>query len=314
MTDLTPIDPNPVTEPPLKPVGRGQLIVILTVLTLVNIVNVMDRSLLSVLAEPIKHEFGLSDTQIGLLAGLAFAVVYGLVALPISRIADRGLYRSVIMVSLAVWSGLTALGGLSQNFWQLGAMRVGVAAGEAGLNPASHALISRLWSPERRGSAIAVFSLGVPLGAAAGAILAGTVAQAHGWRAAFFVIGPIGMAVLPLLFLLPRFKVAPNVRGPIAWGSAFSLLRHPIYLKVWLACALASMFSFGCNAFAGPFFMRVHGMALSEIGMTLALTAVFGVGAGAFAGGLIFDAVKRRCRETNSSPPPWLWSRRLALR
>ncbi len=281
-------------QAPLTPVGRLHLMLILGILTLINIVNVMDRSLLSVLAEPIKRAFLLSDTQLGFLAGMAYALVYGVLALPISKIADRGFYRPVIMICLAVWSSLTTIGGLSQTFWQLAMMRVGVAAGEAGLTPASHALISRLFTPERRGRAIGFFSLGNPLGAAAGAVLAGLVAGAQGWRMAFFVIGPIGLVLLPLLLILPRFQVAARSRNPVAWGEAFWLLANRTYLKVWIACALASMFSFGGAAFTGPFFARVHHMAIAQIGVVFGATALLGTAAGAFLGGVLFDLVKQR--------------------
>jgi predicted MFS family arabinose efflux permease len=288
------LHPEPSGEGPVTPVSRARLAGVLLVLTLINVVNVMDRSLISVLAEPIKRAFALSDTQLGILAGLAFALVYGFLALPVSRIADRGLYRPVIMICLAVWSTLTTLGGFSQSFLQLAALRFGVAAGEAGLNPASHALISKLYPPERRGMAIGVFSLGVPIGVAAGAILAGTIAGAHGWRAAFLVIGPIGLLSIPLLLVLPRFHVAPKPKSPVAWGEAFGLLAHPTFLKVWSACALASMFSFGAGAFVGPFYVRVHHMSVAQVGVVFGLTAMIGTGSGAFLGGVVFDAVKRR--------------------
>lgn len=274
--------------------SRLRLAMILAVLTVINVVNVMDRSLLSVLAEPIKREFSLSDTQLGLLAGMAFALVYGFLAIPISRIADRGLYRPVIIACLAFWSCLTTIGGLSQSFGQLALMRFGVAAGEAGLNPASHALISRLFPPTRRGGAIGVFSLGVPVGAAAGAVVAGVVAGAYGWRAAFFVIGPIGLLLLPLLLVLPRFEVGQRARGAVAWGEAFRLLADRTYLKVWIACALASTFSFGCAAFTGPFYVRIHHLTMAQMGAAFGVTALLGTGAGAFLGGVLFDAVRRR--------------------
>lgn len=276
------------------PVERGRLAVILFVLTLVNVVNFMDRSLLPVLAESIKREFALSDTQLGVLSGMAFAVVYGLLALPIALIADRGLYRPVIMVSLTAWSVLTTLGGLSQSFVQLAMMRVGVAAGEAGLNPAAHALISRLWPAQRRGSVIALFSLGVPVGAAAGAILAGVIAQAHGWRAAFFVIGPMGLAMIPLLLVLPKFRPAPAARNLAGLREALGLMRLPAFRNVWIGCALASMFSFSVVAFLGPFYIRIHGMTVAQAGAALGVMAILGNALGALAGGLVFDAVKRR--------------------
>jgi len=281
-------------EGPVYRIGTMRPLLVLAVLTLVNIVNVMDRSLMSVLAEPIRREFHLSDTQLGILTGLAFAVVYGFLAIPVSRIADRGLYRGVIAICLVVWSSLTVLGGLAHTFFQLAATRVGVAAGEGGLNPASHALISRLFSPQRRGTAIGIFSLGVPLGVAGGALLAGFVAQSYGWRAALFAIGPVGFFLLPLLFVLPAFPIRQQVRGSIAWGAALGLLTLRTYRNVWLACALSSMFSFGAGAFAGPAFMRAHHMSLSEIGVIFGATAVLGTGAGAFLGGFLFDAVKRR--------------------
>ena len=274
--------------------SRLRLAAILIVLFLVNIINFMDRSLLSVLAEPIRREFALSDTELGILSGLAFAVVYGLLALPIAMIADRGLYRPVVMTSLAIWSLLTTLGGLSQSFVQLALVRIGVAAGEAGLNPSAHALISRLWPLHRRGSIIALFSLGVPIGGAVGAILAGFIAQTHGWRTAFFVIGPMGLAMLPLLLVLPKFgRAEPTTRSP-AWGETLGLMRLPVFLKVWIGGALASMFSFSIIAFLGPFYIRLHGMNVAQTGVALGMAAIFGNALGALVGGIVFDFVKHR--------------------
>lgn len=274
--------------------SRLRLAVVLAVLTTVNAVNVMDRTILSVLAEPIKREFSLTDTQLGLLTGMAFSVVYGLLALPLSRIADGGLYRGVIVAAVAIWSSLTTLCGLTQSFWQLALMRVGVAGGEAGLTPASHALIARLFPPEIRGRALGIFSLGVPLGAGCGAVLVGAIASAHGWRAAFLVVGPIGLALLPFLLVIPKLEAPPRKASRPSLLEAFELLADRTFFKTWIACALASTFSFGAAAFMAPYFVRVHHLNIAQAGAVLGAISLAGTAAGAFLGGAVFDAVKRR--------------------
>ncbi|HWW11115.1 MAG TPA: MFS transporter, partial [Brevundimonas sp.] len=165
--------------------------VLLAALTLVSIFSQIDRILPYILAESIRTELGLSDTQIGLITGLAFAVCYTLFSLPLARAADRGSPRLVLLACLLIWSLMTGLGGLAGGFTVLALTRLGVAMGEAGGTPSAHALIARRIEPERRGIAIGLFAMGIPLGTMVGFIGGGLIDQAFGWRAAFLGAGAL---------------------------------------------------------------------------------------------------------------------------
>lgn len=269
-------------------------VVVLLFLTLVNIVNFMDRTISLVVGEAIRRDLGLSDGQLGLLQGFAFAAVYCVVAIPLSRLSDRGFHRSVIAGSVLVWSVMTTLGGLAQSFWHLALMRIGVAAGEAGLTPASHSLISRLFTPERRGLAIGIFTLGLPLGIAAGAYLGGLIADSHGWRACFFIIGPIGLLFVPMAFAAVPKVDAARAQDDGLWAGTKLLFRNPAYRCLWMGAATASMFGYALATFFVPLFIRVHGMTAAQVGAIYgAINAVIGV-LGIIAGGVLHDLVARR--------------------
>ena len=179
---------------PLEPGSpRGTLAIL--VLVLVSTVNAIDRQLPFILVDPIKAELGLSDTQVGLMAGLAFAVVYSFAGLPLARLADRGSPRRVLVASLAIWSLATAVTGGAQNFIQLILCRIGVAASEAGSMPAAHALIARTFPTSRRAAIVAAFSLGVPIGSTLGLALGGWINDVANWRTAFFIVGLPGLLI-----------------------------------------------------------------------------------------------------------------------
>src|SRR4029453_10020174 len=174
---------------------------VLGVLVVVYTMNFIDRQILSILLEPIKHDLGLSDTQLGLLTGFAFGVFYATLGVPIARLADRSNRRNLIAVALAVWSGMTAFSGLAQNYVQLLLARIGVGVGEAGCSPSAHSMISVYFAGERRATALGIYSLGIPVGILFGFTLGGLISDTFGWRAAFFVVGVPGL----LLALLLRF-------------------------------------------------------------------------------------------------------------
>jgi predicted MFS family arabinose efflux permease len=178
---------------------------VLVALLLINMLSQIDRILPFILAESIKTDLNLSDTQIGLMTGAAFAVCYTLLSLPLARASDRGSPRFVLVACLVVWSAMTALGGLAAGFLFLAVTRFGVAFGEAGGIPAGHALIARKIRPERRGLAIGLFSMGIPLGTMIGFAAGGALADTLGWRIALIGAGAVGglAAVLALLVIRP---------------------------------------------------------------------------------------------------------------
>ena len=170
------------TVPPLAAPKRRYA---LTVLLVIYILNFLDRQVVNILAEPIKLELGLADWQVGVLTGLAFALFYTFLGLPIARLAERGNRVKIISVAVAIWSLFTMACGLATNFVQLLLARIGVGVGEAGCTPPAHSLISDYAPKEKRASALAFYSLGIPLGSLAGMALGGLIADAYGWRAAF---------------------------------------------------------------------------------------------------------------------------------
>ena len=208
----------------------------LWILLIVYIFNFLDRQIVNILAEPIKADLGLSDTQLGLLAGPAFAVFYALLGIPIARYADKdGTNRvRLIAISLAIWSAMTAVCGLAQNFVQLLLARVGVGVGEAGCTPAAHSLISDSVPVEKRSSAIAFYGLGVPIGSLLGLIIGGVVNDLYGWRIALMMVGAPGILLaLVVLFVMREPRHYPNhfpvtERHEHTLPDGDSLVRHVV--------------------------------------------------------------------------------------
>jgi len=278
----------------------------LVLLMFVYIVNFIDRQVVNIVAEPIKRELGLADWQIGLMSGLAFAVFYTLVGLPIARVAERRNRVIIIAASSVVWSGFTAVCGLAQNYWQLVAARVGVGVGEAGCTPAAHSLIADYVPRERRASALAFYALGAPLGGLVGLLVGGLVADALGWRASFLAAGVPGflLALLLLATLREPRRLVPEARRPNS--STFRetltvLAAKPTYLLVCGGSALSAFLGLGHSAFLASFFLRNHPEDLatlaSSVGLQplgflgLALGVLGGVGGviGSMLGGTLAD-------------------------
>lgn len=275
--------------------GRGLYVVVL--LLAVNVVNFVDRQLPFILIGGIKADLGLTDSQIGLMAGLAFAIVYSFASLPLAHIADRWSPKWVLTASLATWSGMTTLSGLVTNFVQLVLCRVGVAASEAGCTPSAHSLISRVITPDRRALALAIFSLGVPIGSMSGLMLGGWINEVANWRTAFFVIGLPGLVIAWVCSqTLPALR--PNNSSGIQHASFFTTFRFLFTLRSFRYMAAASSLyacgSYAINVFAPAFLMRVHDLSSSQAGLRMGI--VFGVGGllGTFLGGVLGDRLGRR--------------------
>jgi predicted MFS family arabinose efflux permease len=265
-------------------------------LTIVYAFNFIDRQILVILQEPIKADMGLSDAQLGLLTGFAFALVYVTAGIPIAWWADRGNRRNIVSLALAVWSGMTALSGFVQNYAQLLAARVGVGIGEAGGSPPAHSMISDYFQPERRGTALSFYSMGIYFGILIGFALGGIIAQSFGWRTAFLVVGLPGV----LFAVVLRFTVKEPRRG--RWESqesaatrptmreTLALLRHrPSFWYIALGCALTSYVAYGNGNFFPSFLIRSHGLSLSQVGIILALVAGIAGAIGTFLGGYLSD-------------------------
>ena len=205
---------------------------VLVMLTIVYGFNFIDRQILVILQEPIKQEMGLSDAQLGLLSGFTFAVIYVTAGIPIAYLADRSNRRNIIALALTVWSGMTALSGLAQNYAQLLLARIGVGLGEAGGSPPAHSMISDYFPPERRATALSFYSTGIYVGVLMGYAFGGLLAATFGWRTAFLVVGLPGIALAALLLLLVReprrgrWDGNGGVPEQASLAETLALLRH----------------------------------------------------------------------------------------
>jgi len=276
---------------------------VLGILLVVYVFNFIDRQILSILLEPIRQDLKLSDTQLGFLSGVAFAIFYATLGIPIARLADRSSRVNVISWSLAAWSVMTAFCGLAMNFWQLMLGRIGVAVGEAGASPASHSLISDYFVPETRASAMGIYAMGVPIGTLIGLLAGGWLVHFFDWRTAFIVVGLPGV----LMAIIVRMTVKEPPRGnseaimkeqdPVPLKEAIAFLwARPSFRHVVLAVAFHAFVSYGYNGWLPAFFARSYGMGSAEIGSWLApLIGIF-AGLGTFSGGYIADYFARRDR------------------
>lgn len=279
--------------------ARGRLRYSLGLLSLIYMLNFVDRQIVNILAEPIKRDLGLSDTQLGLLTGLAFALFYTVVGLPIARLSDRINRSKVIAVSTLLWSLMTALCGLTQSFAQILLARVGVGVGEAGCTPAAHSLISDYVVSERRASALSIYSLGVPFGTLVGMAFGGWIGEFYGWRMAFILAGLPGIAVGIIAWLtLPEPRsTMPMTKAenlPSFSVATRELARNPVVRGLTLGASLLALLGYGQAAFLGSFFVRVHGMPLNELGLYLGLVLGLSGAAGTWIGGALVD------RDTNA--------------
>ena len=273
---------------------------VLGVLFVVYLSNHIDRQILSILIEPIKAEFGASDTMMGFLTGPAFALFFALAGLPLARLADRGTRRTLIAVCAAVWSGLTALSGQAASYAQLALLRVGVGVGEAGCSPAAHSLISDYFPPERRGRALGLYTAGATAGAAFGLLVGGWVYHLFGWRTSFVAVGLPGL----LLALLVYFTVREPPRGrwdreasveQLPTGQALLLLwTQRSYLHAQLGGSLHAAAVWGMSVWVVPFFMRVHGLELATTTTLLGIVMVVAGIPGIYLGGWASDRLIRQ--------------------
>jgi predicted MFS family arabinose efflux permease len=273
-------------------VGGWRLFAIFTALLLINAFSQIDRILPFILAESIKTDLGLSDTQMGLLTGLAFAVCYSLLSLPLARASDRGSPRFVLVSCILLWSAMTALGGLAASFLLLALTRFGVAFGEAGAVPAGHALIARTIRPERRGLAIGLFAMGIPLGTMVGFAAGGAIGDTLGWRTAMIGAGAIGGLIAALTFLVagptpPRERTAGNSESFLR--SSRRLLASPAFRWLFIAAIFLGFAAAPFYAFSAPFLIRTHGFSASEVGLAFGLPqGLMGI-IGTLLGGRWFD-------------------------
>jgi MFS family permease len=278
--------PAPPASPLIAPVSTAYRRYALWVLLIIYTLNFLDRQVVNILAEPIKQELGLADWQLGMMTGLAFAIFYTVLGIPIARMAERKNRPVIIGVSVAAWSFFTVLCGFAQNFWQLILARIGVGVGEAGCTPPAHSLITDYVPREKRASAIAFYSIGTPLGTLVGMAMGGVIADAYGWRVAFMVAGAPGVlfALIAALTLVePRKQLAADLAAraaqPISFGAALAvLMAKKTFWLVAFAAAIKAFIGYGQAPFTASFFFRNHTAELAQ------LAGMFGLKSAGFLG------------------------------
>lgn len=282
--------------------SRTYLRYALAILLLANLVNYMDRMIMSVVMEQVKHEFALSDTQVGLLAGFAFSLLYGTMGVFIARLADRHNRIRIIAVSMLVWSVITSVTGAVQNFWQLFVARIGVGIGEAGVIPVANALIADYFSRARRSAALAVFSAGATLGMMSGLALGGWAAGIYGWRWAFVIAGipgvPLAVLVWKTLREPPRGMsdgaVVPS--GPPAplFETLRTLLTIKTYVHIVIAACFVNFIRFGVVQWMPTFIIRRFELEVAQVGLFFGTALGLGSAAGTVLGGIVASHLAQR--------------------
>ena len=274
---------------------------VLGVLLVVYTFNFIDRQILSILMESIKRDLQLSDQSLGFLSGFAFAAFYATLGIPMALWADRGNRRNLISISLALWSAMTAVCGLAQNFTHLALARIGVGIGEAGCSPPSHAIISDYFHPRERATALGIYALGIPFGVMFGLFLGGWINEAFGWRNAFFLLGLPGIA----LAVVVRMTVPEPQRGlsdarvdhgerPSFGETLRFLRRRPAFMHLSFGAGLACFLGYGLITWLPAFLIRSHGLKTGEIGLWLGLLMGVVGGIAMFSGGVLADRLGRR--------------------
>ncbi|GAB4571921.1 MAG: MFS transporter [Rhodothalassiaceae bacterium] len=285
-------------------------------LLLIYTVSFIDRQILALLIGPIKSEFGATDEEFGLLTGLSFAIFYTLFGIPFARFADRGSRRGLIAFGVAFWSLATAACGLARSFTQLFLGRVGVGIGEATLTPAANSLIADLFPPARRGLAVSVYTLGIPLGSALAFLFGGAViafasasgdhvlplvGEVKGWQFTFLIVGLPGLFLALVMMLLPEPARHGRAMGEDALSAGatlrFFFSRWRLYLVGFLGISVLSALGYGTIYFIGAFFGRIHGFTPAETGLAFGLILLFAGTGGIVTAGLLIDRLTARGRE-----------------
>lgn len=284
-----PVDAAPEALHPLTNVYRGYA---MGLLLAISILNYIDRQVINIVAEPIKRELHLRDWQLGMMTGLAFGVLYTLLGLPIARLAERGNRPLIIATAAGVWSGFTALSGMAHNFWQLVLARIGVGIGEAGCTPPAHSLIMDYAAPEKRGSALALYGMGAPIGVLFGLAFGGIVADAFGWRASFLLAGAPGVlfAMLTALTLKEPRRALTRHAAQVSAASAslgemFRMLGSKrSYWLIAAAITLDVFISYGYGPFIASFYLRNHPAQVDQAAQAVGATFGFHLRSTGFLG------------------------------
>ncbi len=288
---------------------------VLLILALTYGFSFMDRQIVSIVLEDLREEFLLSDTQLGLLSGLAFALFYATLGIPIARLADRYNRVNIVSIAVAVWSAMTAVCGLAANFWQLFLARVGVGVGEAGGGPPSHSIISDYFGPNERSFAISIYSMGPALGMMLGLMLGGYIAENYGWRMVFICAGIPGVALALLVKMTLReperggmdpesVKKDAAPRKETFMESSKALWSNVTYRRVNIGHMLAVFTAYGMTVWKPAFYLRQFDLSQTEVGFVVGLMAFVAGVPGVLLGGYVADKLSVRDHRW----PAWLAS------
>ena len=280
---------------------RSRATYALSVLFAINAMNFFDRQIVGALAEPIRKEWGLSDSALGAL-GTAFTLLYAFVGIPLGRLSDRSPRKRILGVAVLVWSVLTSLSALTRNYWQLFATRLGVGVGEAACAPAATSLIGDLYPPARRARALSIFMLGLPIGIALSYLMSSFIAHAWGWRAAFFLAGIPGVfcAIAAMFIDEPVRGMAETrtvVSSPRQRSSWRALLSIPTMWWLILSGALHNFNMYALGSFLAPLLMRYHGATLRQGGLMAMLSYGLSGIPGLLIGGALADRLSLRRKD-----------------
>ena len=282
--------------------GKYYRYYVLIMVTVVSMVNIADRLIMSILMEDIKAEFHLSDTQVGLLVGLAFALFYALMSFPIARWADIGNRKNILSLAVILWSGMTALCGAAVGFYSLFFARLGVGVGEAGGSPPTYSLIADYFKPSERARAMGVYMVGAALGTGGGLIIGGILGEMLGWRTTFLVLGIPGV----LLGLLFFFTVKAPQRGRLDAGEAKdkqakdinktlkSLAANPVFIRISVSFAMLTMIGYAMAFWLAPIMLRNFDVSLGKVGLYLGLTYIAAGIPAPLIGGYLTDYMAKR--------------------
>lgn len=278
---------------------------VLAMLTFVYILNFLDRQLIGILAKPIQDSLGVSDTQLGLIGGLYFAMFYCFIAIPVGWFADRTSRVGVLSLACAIWSGATVACGMAANYGQLVFARMMVGFGEAGGVPPSYAIITDTYPPGKRAAALGIFNLGPAIGAALGVAFGATIAEEFGWRIPFIVVGVIGIFTALIVWLTvrepqrgatdPARSIADSDKAEF-WPTVRMYLSHPTLMLAALGSGATQFITYGLGNFAVLFLMREKGMLLNEVAIWYAFVLLIGMGGGMVVSGRIIDRMTRKSR------------------
>ena len=288
---------------------------VLGILCFVYVLNFLDRQLLSILAKPIQDSLHISDSQLGRIGGLYFALFYCLISIPVGWLADRTNRVRVLSLACAIWSAATMGCGLTATYPQLVVTRMMVGVGEAGGVPPSYAIISGYFPSGRRGTALGLYNLGPPIGQALGIAFGASIAVAFSWRHAFVVLGAVGLAAALMVILLVREPRGDDIEPPTGaehppaaetsrfWGTVAMFFSRPSLVLVSLASGATQFITYGLINFTALFLMREKAMTLHQIAIYYALVVGVGMSAGIFASGRAIDRFTRRSKQAYALIP-----------